>query len=51
MQAGKNINLWMEVAEELQLSVLINAETQEVLKHLDERHHDKVLCVPFRQCA
>ena len=51
MQAGENINLWMEVAEELQLSVLINAETQEVLKHLDERHHDKVLCVPFGEAA
>lgn len=46
LQAGKNLNVWMDVCSELNLTPMINAETMGALQHLSKRNRDKCITFP-----
>ncbi len=47
-QAGKNMNVWMDVCKEMNLHVVVDTETSEGLKHLQPRHRDNMVTIPFK---
>ena len=48
LQAGKNMNVWLDVCKEMNLAVIVDAETSQGLEHLQPRHRSDMLMVPFK---
>lgn len=47
MQAGENLNVWLDVCRELELSVVIDSETPEGTKSLTEQNRAACLTMPI----
>ena len=47
LQAGKNLNVWMDVCAEMNLTPWIDAETPDALKHLSAKNRANTISIPF----
>ena len=49
LYAGENMNAWLDACRELGISVMIDAETTEGVKHLTDENRADTLTIPFGQ--
>lgn len=47
LQAGKNMNAWMDVCSEMNLTPWIDAESLDALQHLSAKNKAKTVSIPF----
>lgn len=47
IQAGPNLDIWLDVCDEMQRMPMVDAESADALQHLSEKNRSKVLAIPF----